>query len=114
MSIRVLESGLVSQRVISEEIGKIQAGAAAGETQPRLDFAPYRSAGTGGNPVPELPGAHPMTGRGAICASALEAVAGIAGGAAGAGIGAFFTPTGFGTPLGEGKETVDGTLRAAS
>jgi protocatechuate 3,4-dioxygenase, beta subunit len=44
MSIPVLESGLVSQRVISEEIEKIQAGAAAGETQPRLDFAPYRSA----------------------------------------------------------------------
>jgi protocatechuate 3,4-dioxygenase beta subunit len=44
MSIPVLESGLVSQRVISEEIEKIQAGAAAGQTQPRLDFAPYRSA----------------------------------------------------------------------
>jgi protocatechuate 3,4-dioxygenase, beta subunit len=44
MSIPVLESGLVSQRVISEEIEKIQADAAAGQTQPRLDFAPYRSA----------------------------------------------------------------------
>ena len=44
MSILVLESGLVSQRVISEEIEKIQAGTAAGGTQPRLDFAPYRSA----------------------------------------------------------------------
>ena len=44
MSFRVLESGLVSQRVISEEIEKIHAGAAADETQPRLDFAPYRSA----------------------------------------------------------------------
>jgi len=37
MSIPVLETGLVSQRVISEEIGKIHAGAAASETQPRLD-----------------------------------------------------------------------------
>ena len=44
MSIRILESGLVSQRVISEEIEKIHAGAALGDTQPRLDFAPYRSA----------------------------------------------------------------------
>jgi protocatechuate 3,4-dioxygenase beta subunit len=44
MSIPVLESGLVSQRVISDEIEKIQAGAVAGQTQPRLDFAPYRSA----------------------------------------------------------------------
>ena len=44
MSIPVLESGLVSQRVISEEIEKIQAGAQDGQTQPRLDFAPYRSA----------------------------------------------------------------------
>ena len=44
MSSPVLETGLVSQRVISEEIGKIHAGAAAGETQPRLDFPPYRSA----------------------------------------------------------------------
>ena len=44
MSIRVLESGLVCQRVISEEIEKIQVGAAAGQTQPQLDFAPYRSA----------------------------------------------------------------------
>ena len=44
MSIPVLESGLVSQRVISEEIEKIHAGAAPGETQPRLDFPPYRSA----------------------------------------------------------------------
>ena len=35
---------MVSQQVISEEIEKIQAGARAGETQPRLDFAPYRSA----------------------------------------------------------------------
>ena len=35
---------LVSQRVISEEMAKIQAGAQGGETQPRLDFAPYRSA----------------------------------------------------------------------
>ena len=44
MSIRVLKSGLVSQWVISEEIEKIHAGAAPGDTQPRLDFAPYRSA----------------------------------------------------------------------
>jgi len=44
MNTPVLESGLVSQRVISEEIEKIQAGAAAGQAQPRLDFAPYRSA----------------------------------------------------------------------
>ena len=44
MSIPVLEPGLVSQRVISEEIEKVQAGAAAGQTQPRLDFPPYRSA----------------------------------------------------------------------
>jgi protocatechuate 3,4-dioxygenase beta subunit len=35
---------LVSQRVISEEIEKIHASAQAGETQPRLDFPPYRSA----------------------------------------------------------------------
>jgi protocatechuate 3,4-dioxygenase, beta subunit len=34
----------VSQRVISEEIEKIHAGAQDGETQPRLDFPPYRSA----------------------------------------------------------------------
>lgn len=34
----------MSQRVISEEIEKIHAGAALGDTQPRLDFAPYRSA----------------------------------------------------------------------
>jgi 3-oxoadipate CoA-transferase alpha subunit len=34
--------------------------------------------------------------------------------AAGAGIGAFYTPTGYGTPLAEGKETrhIDGRLRA--
>jgi protocatechuate 3,4-dioxygenase beta subunit-like protein len=37
-------STLVSQRVISEEIEKIHASAQAGETQPRLDFPPYRSA----------------------------------------------------------------------
>lgn len=35
---------LVSQRVISEEIAKIHANAQDGETQPRLDFPPYRSA----------------------------------------------------------------------
>jgi protocatechuate 3,4-dioxygenase beta subunit len=35
---------LASQAVISEEIQKIQADAPAGETQPRLDFAPYRSS----------------------------------------------------------------------
>jgi protocatechuate 3,4-dioxygenase beta subunit len=35
---------LVGQRVISEEIEKIHAGAQASETQPRLDFPPYRSA----------------------------------------------------------------------
>jgi protocatechuate 3,4-dioxygenase beta subunit len=35
---------LVSQRVISEEIEKIHAGEALGDPQPRLDFAPYRSA----------------------------------------------------------------------
>ena len=35
---------LVSQRVISEEIEKIHASAQAGETQPQLDFPPYRSA----------------------------------------------------------------------
>ena len=44
MSVPVLETGLVSQRVISEEIGKIHASAAASGTQPRLDFPPYRSA----------------------------------------------------------------------
>jgi protocatechuate 3,4-dioxygenase, beta subunit len=44
MSIPVLDTGLVSQRVISEEIGKIHAGAPADEMQPRLDFPPYRSA----------------------------------------------------------------------
>ena len=44
MRIPVLESGLVSQLLISEEIEKIHADALAGETQPRLDFAPYRSA----------------------------------------------------------------------
>ena len=35
---------LVSQRVISEEIEKVRAGAPAGQTQPQLGFAPYRSA----------------------------------------------------------------------
>ena len=35
---------LVSQRVISEEIEKVHASAQADETQPRLDFPPYRSA----------------------------------------------------------------------
>ena len=44
MSIPVPEVGLVSQRVISEEIAKVQASAPSGETQPRLDFPPYRSA----------------------------------------------------------------------
>ena len=34
----------MSQRVISEEIEKIHVGAQAGETQPRLDFPPYRGA----------------------------------------------------------------------
>ena len=38
---------LVSQRVISEEIEKIHAGAQASETQPRLDFPPYRGSRTG-------------------------------------------------------------------
>ena len=37
-------STLISQRVISEETAKIHAGAQGGETQPRLDFPPYRSA----------------------------------------------------------------------
>jgi protocatechuate 3,4-dioxygenase beta subunit len=58
MSIPVLESGLVSQRVISEEIEKIHAEAAAGTTQPRLDFAPYRSAVLR-HPVRELRHADP-------------------------------------------------------
>jgi protocatechuate 3,4-dioxygenase beta subunit len=44
MTIPANERYLVSQRVISEEIAKIHAGALAGETQPRLDFPPYRSA----------------------------------------------------------------------
>jgi hypothetical protein len=35
---------LSGQRVISEEIEKLHAGAQVGETQPRLDFPPYRSA----------------------------------------------------------------------
>ena len=35
---------LVSQRVVSEEIEKVRAGAPCGQAQPRLDFAPYRSA----------------------------------------------------------------------
>lgn len=35
---------LEPQAVISEEIAEIHAGAAAGETQPRVDFAPYRSS----------------------------------------------------------------------
>jgi protocatechuate 3,4-dioxygenase beta subunit len=43
MRIPVLPAGLVSQQVISEEIGKIHADAAASRTQPRLDFPPYRS-----------------------------------------------------------------------
>jgi len=44
MSIPDSDTGLVSQRVITEEIEKIHAGAQAGQAQPRLDFAPYRSA----------------------------------------------------------------------
>jgi protocatechuate 3,4-dioxygenase, beta subunit len=44
MSIPALEAALDSQQAISEEISKIHASAAAGETQPRLAFAPYRSA----------------------------------------------------------------------
>jgi protocatechuate 3,4-dioxygenase beta subunit len=44
MSIPVLDAGLVSQRVICEEIEKIHAGAPPGEMQPRLDFPPYLSA----------------------------------------------------------------------
>ena len=44
MSIPVLESGMPSQRVISEEIEKIHVGAAPGQTQPLLNFTPYRSA----------------------------------------------------------------------
>jgi protocatechuate 3,4-dioxygenase beta subunit len=44
MTIPANERHLVSQCVISEEIEKIHAGALAGETQPRLDFPPYRSA----------------------------------------------------------------------
>jgi protocatechuate 3,4-dioxygenase beta subunit len=35
---------LEPQAVISEEIAKLHAGASAGETQPRIDFAPYRSS----------------------------------------------------------------------
>jgi protocatechuate 3,4-dioxygenase beta subunit len=58
MNIPVLESGLVSQRVISEEIEKIHAGVAAGATQPQLDFAPYRSAVLR-HPVRELRPADP-------------------------------------------------------
>ena len=44
MNIPVSGAGLVSQQVISEEIEKIRADAQAGQTQPRLDFPPYRSA----------------------------------------------------------------------
>ena len=44
MSIPDLETGLDSQEVISEEISKAHAGAAGGQTQPQLDFGPYRSA----------------------------------------------------------------------
>jgi protocatechuate 3,4-dioxygenase, beta subunit len=44
MNTPVIEGQLVSQRVISEEIEKIHAGAVAGQTQPQLDFPPYRSA----------------------------------------------------------------------
>jgi protocatechuate 3,4-dioxygenase beta subunit len=43
-SVSSVETGLVSQRVISEEIAKIHADAAPGETRPRLDFPPFRSA----------------------------------------------------------------------
>ena len=58
MSITAVENELVSQRVISEEIEKIHAGAQAGETQPRLDFPPYRSA-TLRHPVRDLRCADP-------------------------------------------------------
>jgi protocatechuate 3,4-dioxygenase, beta subunit len=44
MSIPDIDTALVSQRVITEEIEKIHAGAQAGQAQPRLDFVPYRSA----------------------------------------------------------------------
>ena len=44
MTILAAEPGLVSQHVISEQIEKIHADAHVGETQPRLDFPPYRSA----------------------------------------------------------------------
>jgi len=44
MSIPALEAALDSQRVLSEEIGKIHASAAAGETRPRLAFPPCRAA----------------------------------------------------------------------
>ena len=44
MSITAAENQLVSQQVISEEIEKVHADAQAGQTQPRLDFRPYRSA----------------------------------------------------------------------
>jgi protocatechuate 3,4-dioxygenase, beta subunit len=37
-------SDLASQRVISEEIEKLQADAQPGDAQPRLDFPPYRSS----------------------------------------------------------------------
>ena len=41
---RAVSPDLEPQAVISEEITNIQAGAAAGETQPRVDFPPYRSS----------------------------------------------------------------------
>ena len=44
MSSPVLETGLVSQRVISAEMAKLHADVGEGGTQPRLAFAPYRSS----------------------------------------------------------------------
>jgi protocatechuate 3,4-dioxygenase beta subunit len=44
MSIPDIDTGLMSQLVISDEMAEIQAGAQVGQTQPRLDFPPYRSA----------------------------------------------------------------------
>ena len=44
MAIPDIDIGLVGQLAISDEIEKIHASAQVDETQPRLDFPPYRSA----------------------------------------------------------------------
>ena len=44
MTIPDIDTGLVSQLAISDEIEKIHASTRVGETQPRLGFPPYRSA----------------------------------------------------------------------